>query len=157
MIKGYTVKVMDKCSPPIDCCPASPLAISPQLFSSVWCCMIWVRSTASLGQLSQHHPLPSSCIPPAYSLAGQYEKLKNPWLSISTAQQQLKHRCVINIILTLNPKHITVLANSVPAETRTELLCYHAETDWSHHFQEWSQSPHLLAQVAPSEVGNKMT
>ena len=35
----------------------------------------------------------------------QHRKLKCPWLCAVTAQQQLKHRCVINIILILNPKH----------------------------------------------------
>ncbi|KAF1441678.1 V-type proton ATPase subunit S1, partial [Spheniscus demersus] len=44
---------------------------------------------------------------------------KNPFQN-----QQLKHRCVINIVLTLNPKHSTVPAtrkkiNSIPVETRT--------------------------------------
>lgn len=44
-------------------------------------------------------------------------------LKISTTSQQVKHRCVINIALTRNPKH-TVPAtekkiNFVPAETRT--------------------------------------
>lgn len=85
------------------------------------------------------------------------EKQKTPWPIANTAQQQLNHQYVVNIILTLNPKHITVLANSVPAETRTGLRCHHAGTDWSHHFQEGSQSPYLLAQVAPSEVWNKMS
>ena len=69
---------------------------------------------------------PSFLCPPAYSLVGWGEKLKSPWLSVNTAQQQLKHQCVINIILILNPNHITVPAtrkkiNSIPAETRTPL------------------------------------
>ena len=83
---------------------------------------------ASLGQLSQLCPLPASCAPPASLLAGQYEKLKSPWLRISTAQQQLKHQCVINVILILNPKRNTIPAtrnkiNSTPAETRTHSYC----------------------------------
>lgn len=57
----------------------------------------------------------------APTLAGQYEKLKRPWLGASAALQQLKYQCVI---LILKPKHSTVPAtrkkiNSVPAKTRT--------------------------------------
>ena len=45
--------------------------------------------------------------PQASLLAGHNEKLKGPYLSVSTALQQLKHQCVISIIFILNPKHST--------------------------------------------------
>ena len=88
--------------------------------------MVWNIPLASLGQLSWLCPLPASCAPPASSLKGQYEKLKSPWLSVSTAQQQLKRQCVISILLILNPKHSTTPAtrikiNAIPAETRTAI------------------------------------
>lgn len=71
------------------------------------------------------HPLPASCAPPAFSLAG-YEKLKSPQLSINTTQEQLKYQCASNIILVLNPDLSTVSAprrktNSIPAEVRTHI------------------------------------
>lgn len=60
------------------------------------------------------------------SLAGQFEMLTSPWFSVSAAQKQLKHQCVINNILNLNPKHSIVSAarkktKSIPANTR--ILC----------------------------------
>ena len=55
-------------------------------------------------------PLPASCAPSACSLAGHHEKLNSPWLHVSTVLQQLKHWCVISIILILNPKHGTISA-----------------------------------------------
>lgn len=53
---------------------------------------------ASVGQLSWFCPHPAPCAPPASSLLGQHEKLKSPWLSISTALKQCKilvcyHHC----------------------------------------------------------------
>lgn len=38
------------------------------------------------------------------------EELKRPWLGVSTALPQLKHRGVIKAVLILNPKHSTVTA-----------------------------------------------
>lgn len=35
------------------------------------------------------------------------EKHRSAWLCLSTAQQQLKHWCVISTVLILNPKHST--------------------------------------------------
>ena len=53
------------------------------------------------GQFGQ---LPSLCpLPAPSSLARQHEKLK----SISTAEQQLKYWCIINIIFLLNPNMAT--------------------------------------------------
>ena len=57
-------------------------------------------------------------------LAGQHKELKSPWLNVSTALQQLKHKYVIYIILNLNPKYDTITStkgkiNSIPAHTRT--------------------------------------
>jgi len=86
--------------------------------------MVWNTPLASLGQLSWVCPLPAPAAPLACSLAGQSEKLKSPWLGVSTALQQLKHQHVINILLILNPKHSTTpptrrKINSILAETRT--------------------------------------
>ena len=66
-------------------------------------------------------------LPPSFlctSFLAEHGKLQSPWLSVSTAQQQLKHQCIINIMLILNPKHSTIPAtrkkiNSVPAENKT--------------------------------------
>ena len=79
---------------------------------------------ASLGQLSRVCVLPAPAAPPACPLSGQSKRLESPGLSVSTALQQLKHQCDINIILTLKPKHNSLPAtrrkiNSILAETRT--------------------------------------
>jgi len=87
--------------------------------------MAWNTPLANLGQLSWVCPLPAPAAPLACPLAGQSEKLKSPWLGVSTALQQLKHQRVINTLLILNPKHSTLPAtmrreiNSILAETRT--------------------------------------
>lgn len=67
---------------------------------------------------------PSSFCPPRPSLAGQYGKLKCPWLCVSSAQQQLKHQCAISIALIQNPEHSTTPGarkkiNFIPAGNRT--------------------------------------
>lgn len=36
---------------------------------------------------------------------GSLAELKSPWLSVSSAQQHLKHQCTIDITLILNPNH----------------------------------------------------
>ena len=87
-------------------------------YRSAWCHIV------SLGHLSCLCPLPAFCAPPAFSLAGYHEKLKRPWLSVSTALQQVEHQCVFSIILILNPKHTTMPTtrrkiNSVPAKIKT--------------------------------------
>lgn len=68
--------------------------------------------------------LPSSLYSPSLPLlAGQQEKLKCLWCTVSTAQQQQKHQCAINIVLILNPKHSTIpgtrkKVNSILSDTR---------------------------------------
>lgn len=65
--------------------------------------------------------------PPGFlctSLSAEHEKLKTPWLRVSTSWQQLKHHHVINITVILNPKYSTVLGTRkkitlISAETRT--------------------------------------
>jgi len=52
---------------------------------------------------------------------GGCEEEKRPWLCVSTAQQQLKHPCVINTVFSTNAKHSPILAtmkkiNSFPAK-----------------------------------------
>ena len=85
---------------------------------------LWDIPWASLGHSSCLCHLPSPGAPPATSLAGQHNRLKSPWLSVSPALQQLKHQCVISIILILIPKHSTIPAtrkkiNTIPAKTWT--------------------------------------
>ena len=54
-----------------------------------------------LGQLYWFCPFPAPFSPPAPSVTGQYEKLKaeTSLALYSTAQQQLKRQCVINVLL----------------------------------------------------------
>ena len=63
--------------------------------------MVWNTPLASLGQLSWVCPLPAPAASLACSLAGQSEKLRSPWLGVSTALQQLKHQHVISSLLIL--------------------------------------------------------
>lgn len=80
----------------------------------------------SSGQLGSAVPtiFPASFLCPCS--ATEHEALKSPCLWEITAQQQLKHQCVINTILILSQTH-TVQATkgkmkSVPAESRTRAL-----------------------------------
>lgn len=54
----------------------------------------------------------------------EYGKLKSLWFGVSTTYQQQNHQCVINIILILNPNHITVPAkkktNSSPKKKKKQ-------------------------------------
>lgn len=79
---------------------------------------------AILDQLSWFCLIPASCVPLTSSLERQCEKLKSPWLRVSTVQQQLKHWCVIFFILIINPKQNIILATrkkikSTPVKTHT--------------------------------------
>ena len=98
-------------------CPP-PSFFFPQLIYWAWRHMVWNSPLASLGQLSWLCPLPASCA------SGRAWNAKKSLASINITQQQLKHQCVINIILMLNPKHSTIPAtkkkiNSIPAKTST--------------------------------------
>ena len=78
----------------------------------------------SWAQLSQLCPLPTSCAPPASTLAGRGEKQKRPWLCVSTAQQQPEQPCATNTAFNTNPKQSPIPAtiekiNSVPAKIST--------------------------------------
>jgi len=55
-------------------------ANSPLFFRFFHCHMVWNTSLDNLGQLSWFCPLPTPCAPSTLSPAGQYEKLKWPWL-----------------------------------------------------------------------------
>ena len=76
-----------------------------------------------LCQLSWLHSLLAAWAPLVFSLAGQHEKLKSPWLSVGAAQQALKHQYVSNIIVIPNPKHSAVQTtkkkiNSISAQNQ---------------------------------------
>lgn len=86
---------------------------------------------ASLGQLSCICPLPALCAPPCSPLAGRAvgepEKTETALALCSTAWQQVKHHCVISIVLLLKPKHGTTPGtrkenNTVQAETNIHSL-----------------------------------
>lgn len=54
----------------------------------------------------------------------EHRNLKIPWLRVGAAEQQLKHRCVINVLHRFNLKQSTVPAtrkeiNSIPYKHRT--------------------------------------
>lgn len=71
----------------------------------------------------------SSSHTPSSIVAGQWEELKRPWIYVKTALQQLKHKCVVNIVLTLDPNQRTISptrkkTNSVPAESRISPNCF---------------------------------
>lgn len=78
--------------------------------------------------LSWFYSLPASCAPSATLagwLEGQYKKLKNPWLCAATAQQQLKHRCVISIVFLPQPKHSIVRDTVKKKSTVSQLKPIH--------------------------------
>lgn len=58
------------------------------------------------GQLPWLCLLPASCAPPAYLRRGRGRN--RPWSCTSTAQQQLKHGCVFNVVLVTNLKQYHV-------------------------------------------------
>lgn len=102
------------CSPPADQSPSSPPSFIVQHDATGCVMSLWPVRVSCSSCVPSQLPVPS-----ASSLAGN-EKLKSPWFHVSTAQQQLKPQCVINIILILNPTHSTVPAtgkriNSIPA------------------------------------------
>lgn len=93
-------------------------------FGKTWRYMVWNISLVSGGQLSPLCPLPAPWPPPAYSLWGAEQEQRRPWRCTSTAQEQLKHCCVINTGLVADLQHSTVRAavkkmNSLPAKPST--------------------------------------
>jgi len=131
MITQYSKKVMHNAvdhHPLTEWCPGTPWATSAPMVSSpeLYCLATWIWNLplASLDQLSWFCPLPAPYVPSASMLSWQYEKPKSLSLGVSIVQKQLKHQCVINIILIQNPKHSTMPAtqkktSSTLAETRT--------------------------------------
>lgn len=110
-----------------DQCPArsTPVVTFLTNFSLVLL-YIMMSSLASLCHLFWFCSLSASCELLASSLTRHLEKLKSPWVSVTAAQQQLKDKCVINVIFVLNPKYNTIQAirkkdNCIPAETRTTI------------------------------------
>ena len=85
--------------------------------------MVWNTPFTPLWVSCPGCPVPTSCAPPAFSLAG-HEKLKNPWLYSKHYLATTENISVINILHILNSKHSAVPAtkktvNSIPAETTT--------------------------------------
>jgi len=79
----------------------------PYSTTSRWHLSSWLQAASWLCPL----PAPCACTPSS-SLAGQHEKLNSPWLSVSTAEQQLKHQCVITTVFSTNPKHGSIWASA---------------------------------------------
>lgn len=84
--------------------------------------MVWDISLASLCQLCWFCPLPAPCTP-SDSHWATWEG-ETFLVLCSTAKQQLKHPCIISIILILNLKHSTISATRkkkklTQAKTRT--------------------------------------
>lgn len=83
--------------------------------------MVWDISLASLCQLCWFCPLPAPCTP-SDSHWARWEG-ETFLVLYSTAKQQLKHLCIISIILILNLKHSTISATRkkklTQAKTRT--------------------------------------
>jgi len=72
------------------------------------------------------YPLSNLCAPGL--LTGRAaQEAEMPLALCSAAQRQLKHQCVINIILILNPKHSTILAIrkkiNCPIQNRDRVSC----------------------------------
>jgi len=89
------------------------LLLSLRFYCWAWCHMVWNIPLVSLGGLSWLCILPNSCPPPALLIgsqgAGRLRDRKS-WCCARTVQQQPKHCCIINTILTTNTKHSTTLA-----------------------------------------------
>jgi len=103
-----------------------PSFIFPQLsiaeHDAVWCRM-------SLGQLSWWCSTPCQLLLHPQPACWWGEEHKRPWLRASTAQQQLKHPCLINAVFHTDPKHSPILAtvkkiSSIPAKTGTKSGMY---------------------------------
>lgn len=115
------------CSPPLWPTPPIFIVLSHTVYSMGY----------PLGQLVSAILILSSpsflCLP-SPSLAGQYEKLKCPWLCTATAQQQLKHPCVINIGFLPKAKYSTILDTI----TKKKQLC-----------SIWNQDSLLVVNILP--------
>lgn len=86
---------------------SAPLDNSLQFINWPWCSMVWNNSLASLYQVLW------LCSVSAFLCSSSLEEhnpLKIPWLYPNTVQEQLKHECVINTVLMINPKHSTTAA-----------------------------------------------
>lgn len=126
IIKEHTKEVTDKCLPPANnqtWSSSSSLHRIP--LSQVGLYLLFSMIPHGVGHpFDQFGSVVLALSHPSLLPTGQCEKLKILWLNRSTAEQQLKHRCVTNIILNLNPKDSTILTsrkkiNSVAAKTRT--------------------------------------
>ena len=109
--------------------PLSPPGNSPWFYSFffTWFHMVWNVSLASLGKLPWLCPLPATCLPPAPCAGRTVQKAEEMETSLplhSTAQQLLKHWCVINTVFLLKLKRSIVpdtmkKVKPVSVETRT--------------------------------------
>lgn len=121
-----TSDTQSNCSPSTNWCSASAWAASPPRTTPLSFMLFHMMSygmnipLASLRQLSWFSPFQLLVLSPSPSLSGQYKKLKN-WnvlgSAVNTAQQQLKHWCIINIVFLLKPKH-----SNIP-DTEENQLC----------------------------------
>lgn len=97
-------------------------------FLSTWCHMVWKSSWPVWVSCPVSAPsqlcVPPPCGPLAGRAVGEPEKTETALALCSTAWQQVKHHCVISIVLLLKPKHGTTPGtrkenNTVQAETNT--------------------------------------
>lgn len=109
-----------------------------QFYSFITCHKVWNIPLPCLGWLSWCCPLGILC-PPYWQDSMRSTEMETPLALCSTAQQQLKHQCIINTVL-LKPNYSIISDNikkiiSVSAETRTE------GDSWGHIHRWW---PHYL-------------
>lgn len=134
-------------------CPAPPVLLSKMTPHGMG---------YSFGQLGSPVPVlspPSSRCTPAPLLAGQHGKLNNPWLCVSDALQQLKHRCAISIILILHVKHNAMPGTrkkmtSIPSKTYPSQNIIRENTSWEiqHILAGWSSEIYLVLEKMMSSI-----
>lgn len=95
-----------------------------QFYSFITCHKVWNIPLPCLGWLSWCCPLGILCHP-YWQDSMRSTEMETPLALCSTAQQQLKHQCIINTVVLPKPNYSIISDNikkiiSVSAETRTE-------------------------------------
>ena len=121
-----------------DLCPAGPRAVAtawptPHSFRSLFCMVLYVMEYP-FGQFSSAAPVlspPSSFCPPAPLTDRTVQEVGTSLALYSTAQQQLKHRCVINIIFLPEPK-CSIVPDTIRGKGKKNRR--HGQRDYSNVF-----------------------